>query len=197
MKGIGSSTRFNTLRSLRRLADDFPNFRLTWASDADVDLHVDAMVRVNHARWGGNLARAQAKYGTLFRAAHDGGILRLAIMWDGERPISGGAAFVDPVRGTYNLYQLGYDAEYAKYSPGKGLIGAMIRDATERGYAVFDFLRGDEPYKASYAADVVTTTHYRVTRKGIRAAAFDAVQPAYKALKGLAARLVYGPGRTV
>lgn len=194
---LGASTRGTTLRSLRRMRDDLPNFRITSPADGDVGAHVDAMVATNHARWGGNLARMRAKYGRLFRTAHDTGCLRLFVAWDGDRPIAGCASFVDDVRGTYNLYQVGYDPQFAKYSPGKAMLGVVIRDAIEGGYRIFDFLRGDESYKASYAGGVLTTTHHRVNRRSVRAAVFDAVLPAYRAVKIAAVRVVYGPGRTV
>src|ERR1700681_2557341 len=197
LKTLGGGTRGTTMRSMRRLHTDFANFRVTSPCDADVDAHVDAVVRTNHARWGGNLARSRSKYGRLFRAAYDTGCLRMVVAWDGDAPVAGCASFVDDVRSTYNLYQVGYDPAYAKYSPGKALLGVAIRDAIEHGYAVFDFLRGDEPYKAAYAGGVVTTTHHRVTRRSGRAAGFDAVLPTYRTIKVAAVRVVYGPGRTV
>ena len=196
-KSLGRTTRGKTARSLRRLQEALPRFRVSSPSDADVDAHVEAMVRVNHARWGGNLRSARARFGRLFRAAYDRGCLRLHVAWDGERAIAGVASFTDPVGGTYNLYQLGYDDAYAKFSPGKAVLGHAIRDAIERGYQVFDFLRGDEEYKASYAAEVLITRHFYLGRPVLRSALFDLVQPSYRALKAAAARVVYGPRRTL
>ena len=123
--------------------------------------------------------------------------LRRWLKGDGERPIAGAAAYVDGVRGTYNLYQLGFDPAYGKYSPGKGAVGLAVRDAIEHGYRVFDFLRGYEEYKLAYAKDVTTTTHHRVRRNGLRSALYSAIQPAYRTVKKAAVRVVYGPGRTV
>jgi CelD/BcsL family acetyltransferase involved in cellulose biosynthesis len=183
------------LSSVRRLQTDFPAFRISSPSDGDVDAHVDAAVVLHHKRWGGNIRTTRAKYGRLHRAAYDRGCLRQIVMWDGDRPIANAIAYVDDVRGTYNLYQLAHDAEYHLYSPGKGAIGLAIRDAIENGYAVFDFLRGNEEYKLSYARDVKTITHHRLTRPGIRSALFSAVEPAYRKLKAAAVRVVYGPGR--
>ena len=37
-----------------------------------------------------------------------------------------------------------------KLAPGIVLLGHVIRDAIERGVPVFDFLRGEEPYKYSF-----------------------------------------------
>jgi CelD/BcsL family acetyltransferase involved in cellulose biosynthesis len=53
---------------------------------------------------------------------------------------------------TYNKHVLIYNSglardRYDHLSPGIVLLAYNIRNAIENGYAVFDFLRGDEPYK--------------------------------------------------
>jgi CelD/BcsL family acetyltransferase involved in cellulose biosynthesis len=179
------------------MREDLPAFRVSSPTAADVDEHVEGMVRLHHARWGGSLRTTRAKYGALHRAAFDAGCLRLIVLWDGTRPIAGAASFVDDAHATYALYQLAFDGAYAKYSPGKGAVGLAIRDAIERGYRVFDFGRGDEAYKRSYAPDALVTTHYRVGRGGIRSSLFGVIHPAYRTVKGAAARVVYGPGRRI
>lgn len=192
---LGGRTRRTVLSSVRRLQTDIPAFRISSPSAEDIDAHVDAAVLLHHKRWGGNIRTTRAKYGRLHRAAYERGCLRQIVMWDGQRPIASAVAYVDDVRGTYNLYQLAHDAAYNLYSPGKGAIGLAIRDAIEHGYTVFDFLRGYEEYKLSYAQDVRTTTHHRLTRPGLRSTLFGAIQPAYRKVKAAAVRVVYGPGR--
>ncbi len=194
---LGDNTRDKTVRGLRRIARRLPDYRVSSPVDADVDAHVEAQVRLNHSRWGGNLHSARATFGKLFRAAYDRGCLRLIMVWDGERAIAGAASFTDDVRKTYNLYQLAYDREYGAVTPGKVAASLAIRDAIERGYAVLDFLRGDEEYKRHFAREERLTNHYRLRRRTVRSAAFDGVYPAYRALKAAAARVAYGPGRTV
>jgi CelD/BcsL family acetyltransferase involved in cellulose biosynthesis len=197
LASVGKTTRAKTSAFLRRIEQQLPNYRVSSPVRADLDVHVDAQVRLNHGRWGGNLRSAHATFGRLFCDAFDRGCLRLIIAWDGDRAIAGAASFVEDVHKTYNLYQLAYDREYGRFSPGKLVASLAIRDAIEREYAVFDFLRGDEQYKRWYAQDVVSTSHYRMTRRTLRSVAYDGVYPAYRALKAVAARVVYGPGRTV
>ena len=48
-------------------------------------------------------------------------------------------------------YQIGFDPEVEKLSPGFVTIGAAIELAFDEGCAYFDFLRGDEPYKHRWA----------------------------------------------
>ena len=46
------------------------------------------------------------------------------------------------------LYNSGYDPEFSYYSVGLLLDALCLREAIEQKLGYFDFLRGDEPYKA-------------------------------------------------
>ena len=50
-------------------------------------------------------------------------------------------------------YQCGIDPERLSIRPGELANMASIRNAIERGQKAFDFLRGDEPYKAHWRAE--------------------------------------------
>ena len=52
--------------------------------------------------------------------------------------------------GCVGLYNSGFDPAHAKLAPGIVLLAHVIRDAIERGVPVFDFLRGEEPYKYAF-----------------------------------------------
>lgn len=52
--------------------------------------------------------------------------------------------------GSVGLYNSGFDPLHAKLAPGIVLLAHVIRDAIGRGVAVFDFLRGEEPYKYAF-----------------------------------------------
>jgi hypothetical protein len=54
--------------------------------------------------------------------------------------------------GVLYAYQAGIEPEAMEFQPGKLLNLATIRRAIEQGYRAFDFLRGDEPYKAHFRA---------------------------------------------
>lgn len=60
--------------------------------------------------------------------------------------------FLDP--GRLHYYQSGWDPSFEKASLGSVLIGEAIEMAGARGAATFDFLRGDEPYKLRFGAEV-------------------------------------------
>jgi CelD/BcsL family acetyltransferase involved in cellulose biosynthesis len=65
-----------------------------------------------------------------------------------------------PVAAEYQLvgngilyeYQAGMDPAAMEHQPGKLLNVAILRQAIAGGYRAFDFLRGDEPYKARFGA---------------------------------------------
>ncbi len=55
--------------------------------------------------------------------------------------------------GVLYAYQAGVDPDAMGHQPGKLINLAILRRAIERGYRAFDFLRGDEPYKARFGAE--------------------------------------------
>ncbi len=191
---LGRATRQHTRRYVRQL-EALPGFSLSAASDSDIDAHVDALLKLNYARWGGSLKNARKKYGALFRAAHANGCLRLLVVWSASAPVAAAASFVDRAHRTYSYYQTGFNVDLARLSPGRAIVSLAIRDAIELDYRVFDFLRGDEPYKRAFAKTLTLTTDHRVAKRSFRAALFDAAMPAHRALKAAAVRVVYGKRR--
>jgi CelD/BcsL family acetyltransferase involved in cellulose biosynthesis len=51
------------------------------------------------------------------------------------------------------LYNSGFDPTHAKLAPGLVLLAHVIGDAIARHVPVFDFLRGEEPYKYAFGPD--------------------------------------------
>lgn len=64
---------------------------------------------------------------------------------------------------TVYVYQTGIDPEAVEHSPGWLSAIASIRSALAGGYASFDFLRGDEPYKATLRGEPVAMQTVRIT----------------------------------
>lgn len=64
--------------------------------------------------------------------------------------------------GTLYAYQAGVDPASMEHQPGKLINLAILRRAIEYGYLAFDFLRGDEPYKARFGARPRPMVEYRV-----------------------------------
>ena len=61
------------------------------------------------------------------------------------------------------LYNSGFDPVHARLAPGIVLLGHVIRDAIERRFPVFDFLRGEEPYKYTFGPAPTDLLSVRVT----------------------------------
>ena len=71
-----------------------------------------------------------------------------------EFQLSGGAV-------TY-AYQAGVNPNLLDEEPGRIINIATIRHALQQGERAFDFLRGDEPYKAHWRAEPQPTVTYRI-----------------------------------
>jgi len=52
----------------------------------------------------------------------------------------------------YYLYNSASDPAVGHASPGVVLVSALFEDRIARGTRIFDFLKGDEPYKFRYGA---------------------------------------------
>ena len=75
-----------------------------------------------------------------------------------------------PVAAEYQLvgngilyeYQAGIEPAAMEHQPGKLINTAILRQAIAGGYRAFDFLRGDEPYKARFGAKPRPSVRFRV-----------------------------------
>jgi len=64
-----------------------------------------------------------------------------------------------------HYYQGGFDPDAAAERPGWLCFAASLRMAIDQGYRSFDFLRGDEAYKASWGATARPMIEYRVSAR--------------------------------
>lgn len=76
------------------------------------------------------------------------GLARLDVLeLDGE-PVA--STFSYDFRDSFSLYNSAFRADLAKHAPGMVLVGVLIEQAINNGKRIFDFLRGDEPYKKRF-----------------------------------------------
>jgi len=145
------------LRRQERLAAE--RFGLRWRlNDEDMPLEqaLDAFFDLHGRRWSlrgrtGNYVRPElVEFVRRFSLhAHRQGWLRLHRLCDGTRTVAALLAFHHRRRACY--YQSGWDPGVAALSPGSLCIARAMRSAIQEGMTVFDFLRGDEPYKHRWA----------------------------------------------
>jgi CelD/BcsL family acetyltransferase involved in cellulose biosynthesis len=84
------------------------------------------------------------------RAAAAGGWLQLALLWVGDARAAVSLNF-EHARRVW-VYNSGMDPRFAALSPGRVLLGEVLRRAHAHGLSHLDFLRGDEAYKHQLGA---------------------------------------------
>lgn len=190
LKSLSKPTRRRTTTPLKTLYAQLPALRTT-ASDeagADVDAHVDAIVRLNTTRWSASPRRA-ARLGALLRTAHVTGALRVHAIWDGDRAIAAGAIFRDPIQRVYAFYLVAHDRDYDRFGPGKAVLALVVQTAIAEGYATVDFMRGEDDYKRSYATRERTNQGYTLTRSSVRSRVLSPLVTLLAVLRRAALRL--------
>lgn len=87
----------------------------------------------------------------MFGALHDraGAVLDFVVDGSGN---AAAAAFSFVVDGGYYLYNSAYDPAVAHQSPGIVLLSLLVENCIASGCRIFDFLKGDEPYKFRHGA---------------------------------------------
>ncbi len=145
--------RFNLRRSMRQL-EELDAFHVTSPDTEPVRDQIDTLLALWQERWGAISDASRHQYQHMYGRAHERGGLWLKILWQGECPVAGLAALVDRVKRTTAYYTSGFDARYAKLSPGKAIVGYAIQDAIAEGQHTFDFLVGGHDYKLSFFGSV-------------------------------------------
>ncbi|MEJ5220685.1 MAG: GNAT family N-acetyltransferase [Tepidiforma sp.] len=115
------------------------------AVPARLDLLFDLMRASSAAKAAFLTPSMEAFFRALAREFAPRGQLSLGLTTLDGRPA--GAALTFEFGGTVFLYNSGYDPALAHLAPGLVSKAWTIRDAIERGFRRFDFLRGDEEYK--------------------------------------------------
>lgn len=153
---LGPSHRYNVRRRLRKL-NQRCRVRLECAGSEDQrHAALRELVRLHCLRWhelgqpGVFPDEALVAFHEEFsRLALERGWLRLFVLTADEQPVA--ALYGLRYRDTFHFYQSGFDPAWRKHSVGLVTMALAIRHAIEEGAARFDFLRGDEPYKALWA----------------------------------------------
>ena len=122
------------------------------------------------------------------------GILRLRLLAQGESAIAAAYCFSHGNRMTF--FQTGMDPAWKKRSAGAILVNMAVREAFETGLQEFDFLKGEEPYKALWANAVRRDYRLSAYTPGARAALCQVKDRARFAIK-LAARRINLPNSRV
>jgi len=156
--GLGAAStkcRSNWRYAMRRIEREGGRIALAPADEARQAM--EELARLHSLRW-----RDQGESGMLAdpliarvlpeaaEALAHAGTLRLYRLRFGETTA---AALMVLASARVHAYFIGgFDPEFGRLSPSSALIGFAMRQATREGAREFDFLRGDEPYKARWGA---------------------------------------------
>ena len=147
-----SATRRQTLRRKERNLQRDHALCVTDYGMERLDEGWRRLVALHEQRWGGAGSFSDPRVERLHHC-FAGELGRRGQLWlttldlDGE-PAAAWYGFAN--HETVYFYQSGRDPRYEDQSVGVLLMATMIRRAIERGYRWFDFLRGDEAYKAQW-----------------------------------------------
>jgi CelD/BcsL family acetyltransferase involved in cellulose biosynthesis len=128
---------------------------------ADVPLAMQDALRIEAAAWKGTAGTAMISnprvarfYTQLANRTALLGSLRLVFLRVGGKRIA--FNYVLEIEGVLYGLKIGYDPEYAEYSPGNMLRSLLLDDACTRGCAEYDLLGSSEEWKLAWTKDART-----------------------------------------
>jgi CelD/BcsL family acetyltransferase involved in cellulose biosynthesis len=192
LESVSEKTRAKLVKKTRQLAA-LPGYRFERADERGIDDAIETLLRLNRRRWRKNLGKGRRTFAGLFRHCFESGVYAVFSIFDGTVPVASQGFFIDHKRRAFCAYMVGFNGDYASFSPGTVLHGLTIRYAIEHGFAEYDLLRGNEPFKSRFASRVRTTNHLTLTRRGMRSNVVNAGRSGVYAAKALARRII---GRT-
>jgi CelD/BcsL family acetyltransferase involved in cellulose biosynthesis len=161
---LDGKDRHEIRRKIRRLERELPGAAARahasgegWDEALGTFLRLHRQSRVGKARFMDE--RMERFFRVATRALAEAGWARLWFLEHEGGPV---AAFLCVEYGAaVGLYNSGFDPAHARLAPGLVLLAHVIQDAIGRRVPVFDFLRGEEPYKADFGP--VPQDLYRVS----------------------------------
>jgi CelD/BcsL family acetyltransferase involved in cellulose biosynthesis len=153
LASLSGKDRHELRRKMRKLEAELPEVRVrSVTAPAEVDVGLTHFLRLHRLSRTGKARfmdeRMERFFRVALRALAASGWVRLWFLESAGTPV---ASFICTEYGErVGLYNSGFDPAYSRLAPGIVLLGHVIRDAIERRIPVFDFLRGDEPYKYAF-----------------------------------------------
>lgn len=151
---LSANNRQKIRRWLRKVeaAEDYD---ITVADAGTYARDIDLLLRLWKTKWASRKGArtegiVQRDRAMLTRCAENG-TLFLPVFWHGGRPVAALAILVDQAKKAMLFFISGRDETYDAAPAGYLLHAYSIRHAIAQGFAAYDFLRGDEPYKYLFA----------------------------------------------
>jgi CelD/BcsL family acetyltransferase involved in cellulose biosynthesis len=180
--------RYNLRSRLRRLGDQGALRFRTVSQAGEVGSALATLTDLHARRWRGqhtatifSSSRAARRfYAEACTRYAERGQLDLTLLEVDGRAVAGSLGFVD--RDTYYYYLPAWEPSLAPLAPSSLLLGHLVERAYSLGLRRFDFMLGDEPYKARWATEERQTVNLVVGAPTLRGqAAFAALVGAQQA----------------
>ena len=182
LNGLPGRFRYNLRSRLRRLQErGTVTFRavtrpreVRWAMVALTELHARRWRGQHTSTIFSSSSAARRFYAEAARKYAEREMLDLTLLEVDGCPVAGSLGFVDG--DTYYYYLPAFEPELAPLAPSSLLLSHLIERSFERGLRRFDFMLGDEPYKARWANEERQTVNLVVGAPTMRGqAAFAAL----------------------
>ncbi|MEN8041726.1 MAG: GNAT family N-acetyltransferase [Actinomycetota bacterium] len=147
LASLGKKQRHEVRRKRRRFAEEFGEIVLERHTGDAIDAFC-TMHRLSAGEKGQFMTGPMQDY--FAQLLDTAGASIHMLMCDG---VPRAAAFGFETDDGYYYYNSAYDPAAAMASPGIVLFSSMIETEIERGASIFDFLKGDEPYKYRHGAE--------------------------------------------
>jgi len=163
---LSGKDRHELRRKMRKLEAELPDVRVASVTGGPAwDDALSRFLRLHRFSRTGKSKFMDEAMERFFRdalgALAGAGWVRLWFLESAGAPV---ASFICTEYGpSVGLYNSGFDPVHARLAPGIVLLGHVIRDAIERRFPVFDFLRGEEPYKYAFGPAPTDLLSVRVT----------------------------------
>jgi CelD/BcsL family acetyltransferase involved in cellulose biosynthesis len=145
------------IRQTRRWLDEQPDSRklAVTGTESDSLAALESLVRIHQARWRGKGypgafadPRVVRFHERVVRAAYAAGCLRMYVLTVGDDTIA--VSYDFRVGSTVQAYLSSFDEQWSDASPGVLLRSYVIEHSISEGASRFDFLEGEEDYKAAW-----------------------------------------------
>jgi CelD/BcsL family acetyltransferase involved in cellulose biosynthesis len=158
------------IRRLLRKVENSSEFRITHATTQTLHRDVSVLLDFWALRWGSRkgerLDSIQKIYRTMLVHCFGRGSVFLPVLWKEESPLGALALLIDTEKRSLLFYVGGRNATVNSPPPGVILHAYCIRYAIHRGFVTYEFLRGNESYKYSFAKEERRIRHIIVSASG-------------------------------
>ena len=157
LTGCLSANSRQKFRRLLRRVETSGEFRITHADAATIDRDLGIVLDLWTTRWrpqkGAGIDTIVKNYRAMLHHAFRSGALFLPMLWQGERSLGGLAILVDTRKKSLLFFLAGRDETFEDMPSGLALHAHAIRHAIRNGFEIYDFLRGNEPYKYNFGVE--------------------------------------------